>query len=58
MEDDALSLRERWSRYLEEHERFWRICLEVARFKPHLSAEAVETEAALILFGLKPKPRE
>lgn len=40
-----MNLKERWCRYLEEHERFWRVCLEVARSKPHLCAEEVEAGA-------------
>ena len=40
----------------EEDERFWEICLKVARSKPYLSAEAVESEAVLIILGLKPEP--
>ena len=53
-----MSLKERWFRYLEEQERFWRVCLEVARSKPHLCAEDVETEAIDIVIGLKLEPRQ
>jgi hypothetical protein len=53
-----LSLKERWFRYLEEHERFWRVCLEVARSNPHLCAEDVEAEAIDMMIGLRPEPRQ
>lgn len=46
-------------KYLEEaNERFWRICLKVARSNPHLCAEDVEFEAALITLGSKPEPKD
>jgi len=57
-EGNALSLKERWCWYLEEHERFWRLCLEVARSNPHLCAEDVETEAIDTMIGLRPEPRQ
>ena len=53
-----MSLKERWYRYLEEQERFWRVCLGVARSKPHLRAEDVETEAIDVMIGLGPEPRQ
>lgn len=53
-----MSLKERWCRYLEEQERFWRVCLGVARSKPHLCAEDVETEAIDVMIGLGPEPRQ
>jgi len=43
---------------LERLETFWRLCLKVARSKPHLSAEAVEYEATLIMCGLEPERKE
>jgi len=44
--------------YIEKgNKRFWRICLKVARSKPHLCAEAVEAEARRIMLGLRPEPR-
>jgi len=49
---------ERWCRYIEEEERFWGICLEVARSKPHLCAEEVEAEAVDIMNCLNPRPDE
>ena len=58
MERSALNLGERWCRYLEEHERFWRVCLEVARSKPHLCAEEVETEALDIMMELRARPEQ
>jgi len=51
------TLTDRWRRLLKEDDRFWGICLEVAKSKPYLCAEAVESEATLIFFGLKPKPK-
>jgi len=51
-----LALRERWCGYLEEQERFWRFCLQVARSKPQLCAEEVEAEAVDIMIGLVPGP--
>lgn len=47
----------RW-RFLEDGEEFWRMCLKVARSKPYLCAEAVESEAMLIILGLKPEPED
>ena len=47
-------MNERWCRYLEENERFWRVCLEVAS-KPHLYAEEVEAEALGLMNGSKCK---
>lgn len=51
----VLSLNERWCTYVEEEERFWRICLKVARSKPHLCAEEVEAEAVDIMNGFEPR---
>jgi hypothetical protein len=43
-------------RYLDEdNEQFYKICLRVARSKPHLPAEAVELEANRIILGSKPE---
>ena len=53
-----MSLNERWCRYLEKEERFWKVCLKVARSKPHLCAEEVEAEAVNIMNGFKPEPDE
>ena len=50
-----MSLNERWCRYLEENERFWGVCLEVARSKPYLCAEEVEAEARDLLNSSKCK---
>ncbi|MDH5439281.1 MAG: hypothetical protein OEZ48_10085 [Candidatus Bathyarchaeota archaeon] len=51
------TLTDRWRRLIKEDDRFWRICLEVAKSKPYLCAEAVESEATLVFLGLKPNPR-
>ena len=51
------TLTDRWRRLIEEDDRFWRTCLEVAKSKPYLCAEAVESEATLIFLGLKPEPK-
>jgi len=53
-----LSLNERWCRYLEENERFWRVCIEVARSRPHLCAEEVEAEALDLMNGSKCKTQK
>jgi len=58
MERNALNLKERWCRYLEEYERFWRVCLEVARSKPHLCAEEVEAEAVDIMMASRAGPAQ
>jgi len=54
--EDVLDLNDRWVRYLKEDDRFWKVCLKVARAKPHLCAEEVEAEATLIVLGLRPEP--
>jgi len=46
-----------WAHLKKDNSRFWRVCLKVARSKPHLCAEAVEAEARRIMFGLRPEPR-
>ena len=55
----AQELRDRKSRreHLWRDERFWRICLKVARSKPYLCAEAVEAEAVSVMVGLSDRPR-
>jgi len=38
--------------------QYWKLCLKVARAKPYWSAISVEAEAALIMLGVKPEPKE
>lgn len=52
---DDLSLYER-CRYSEE--QFRRTCLKLARSEPCLCAEAVESEEALTMLGLRPPPAD
>lgn len=52
-----MKLNEQWCKFLEEEERYWRICLEVARANPHLCAEEVELQAVDVMLGLKPEPK-
>lgn len=54
---DDLSLYER-CRYSGEQEQFWGICLKLAGSEPYLCAEAVESEEALTMAGLRPEPAD
>jgi hypothetical protein len=53
-----MTLKEHWWRYLDEdNDQFYKICLEVARSRPHLCAEAAELEATRIILSSKPEPK-